>query len=290
VTLQEVFMLLWFLIPLATAAAPDVLFPVWPGDGDDHASIALTVPAVEIPALLAQRSKVGIDVNSDGGPYTRWDLSAKEVGGVAVGSQWAMLAQGSRTECTVESFHMITAGRPDEPLRESTSSGAPCGSPLVYARTTCTGIYPSLVVPIRNTTATIGTELRQPDPPAFGDLKGIDAIRAGVVAEAGERRVKGEVYQVVYQVGNTEVTVTEGRFFTGNGESECGGEDLSTSWVGVSGGEHRPEAHVGRGSILTVLDLQGDGSIETIESGSVLRDANGEVLFSLNTDWCVCGC
>ena len=36
--------------------------------------------------------------------------------------------------------------------------------------------------------------------------------------------------------------------------------------------------------------LRDDGSIETIASGSVLRDANGEVLFSLTTDWCVCGC
>ena len=286
--------------------APQVHLITWTWEAP---AIALAPSEAELHELIAQLPRDGgVQVDTDGGMYRRFALPTAHLDGVAVGSAWRVLSEDGERRCTVTGLGLIVSEYSDWSTL-GTEGGAPCAAPLVFADISCDREdmpmpHSSIAVPSANTRAQAGLssgELVTTDAPegalaaALRDdsIRALRARAAASAAEKGEPLLQ-EIVASPVRVGKQEVTLLSGRFYTGEGYDACGGEDVVVTWGGLLvDGVPVGLREVPGGSVSAVLDLDGDGALETLESAygeTHLRTATGEIVRSHAAEWCVCGC
>lgn len=257
----------------------------------------LTLSPAEDTARSLLRS-VDMEAISGSGswpPTELVSLEAAALDGVREGSWWTLFAEDGQTTCRVSGFavEIWEAGDPDTvPLH----FGAPCGSPLFVATLDCQGsISPEIAVPTESAgRVSIGRYAGEGEVvlhPAAERLY-------GATVEQAARLGAGDVHRSFradrFVVGGLEVDVARGRYYTGEGDDGCGGDDLVRAWTGlvVAGRVVAPRETTGDVTRL-LLDLEGDGRIESLSSSYTVRTLSredGTTIRSDNVNYCECGC
>jgi len=240
-------------------------------------------------------------VNTDGGLYGLYQLDLEILDGVELDSQWRMSGEVTDVICTVAGFDLITSSLA-RPGATAENAGAPCYAPLFTARMACdtSASGATLAVPASAPTPVWGELIEGELAPAARDrllaLPEVAAVEDIVTGKAVQRdeRVQTEMITWTYRLGNRHLQMVEGRFYTGEGEDGCGADDIVGRWFAVlDGGPPRAFESGNFHGSDGVLDLEGDGRLETVEwidGQQVLLDVNRVPLRSHRPDWCVCGC
>jgi len=289
----------------SSAPADTVRLLAW--GWDDH-GLALEVDTKTAAVLVtkARGAQAPVVLDTDGGTYHRYSLPVDGLDGVKVGSAWRVMGAGGEQRCTVSSIDMIVS--PHTGPGEWDDWGAPCAAPLVLAALDCGGDevpFGSIAVPARNSRAQAGAQVGAQENIALplgtaaamlrqAPIKALRAQSATEAQAASAGVVRTDVTRQRYTLGERAVDVYQGRFYTGEGLDECGGEDMVHEWVGLAEGDTLFGARsLLDGGIQGIFDIDGDGDIETLEHtrGLVtLRGADGAVLRTHAAEWCVCGC
>lgn len=265
---------------------------------------------VSAPAAILERALEKSGTDSPVNPRkTAWirSLIPISVGGLAVGQAIAVTRLNlskSESLCKVKRFVALTWGSPhfswEQNATEATAPG--CGSPQVMAELDCAlgrdgdvgiGFEPSQkfrLLPLPKETRSIMT-LSDEFVAHDGTIVDVRARGHGYAAKVGNTLVS-ELN--AHEIDGVDYVVQHLNFYTGEGMTECGGEDFNET-VSVVVKKFRPVTRVFESTFLSIHGVVEHGAdyyfLSTGSGGNLmLHSASMETFGSISKGFCDCGC
>lgn len=264
--------------------------------------------ALQLEAEVAERAIGGSPTPparlSEDGSVWATPLPVQQVADVRKGDPWTLHSlESERTlDCTVASFGAVTIGQPhfSWTQAEERPTGPGCGSPEPMARLSCSeptvgeawlarpgGSGPLSVITLTDPEA---TALSEADARLL-----VQQAEARLDAAQDQARAQGQPLQVRHlATGDSGTRLLQLELQTGEGESWCGGPDLSEVHSLVLGAPG-PLVALHETTDRAVLALvEVDGAVRLVErdwTGSlVMLDASGTEICAWERAYCDCPC
>jgi hypothetical protein len=278
---------------------------------------------IEVDALVLERATASAPPERPLDPgYESWaaPLTAKTLGPYTVGQKYKLYdaSSGNAASCSIKGFVSGTLGTPHFGyLQQAQEEGKPptapgCGEAKLYAELDCGGAKGDFALLETEKAPVIYVDQGE----QTRDTKALVAVRKALEASeeyktkladaTAEAKAKGQPLQTIislqaFRRPDRGVFVMKITLQTGEGYIECGGEDLREELVGVveqaPGGVGKvlfPLQSIDYAEIDAVLDLEGDGALELLQTGFIdsrsIHRLDGSEACETSIPFCDCGC